>query len=199
MQNVSHLWKSAVLLCSLAALPCSHARAAEIVDFAWSGSAGYSATGSFIFDPASTPESFVESGAGATSYLRSFSVSFFDPANSLLESGSSIVDGISSDRFFRLEYDTRNQTVASLDADVGGSSYQYFLTNLRTPAGQVVPPGVTGFNLFSRATGTPVLDSASSIRITSVSQVPEPVSAVLVAFGIAFGIPALQRLRRRPN
>lgn len=161
-------------------------RAAEIVNFSWTGAAGYTATGSFVFDPATTPTSFSEvPGVGPTSYLQSFSVSFFDPGHNVLESGSSIVAGVSSDRFFRLDYNTQTQTVSSLDADIGGTSYQYFLTNLRTPGGQVVGPGVTDFNLFYRPGNTPSLDSAKTVRVTSVSQTPEPASVMFVITGLA--------------
>ena len=83
---------------------------------------------------------------------------------------------ISSDRFYRLDYDTQSRIISSLDAEIGGPSCQYFLTNLRTPNGQVVPPGVTTFNFFYRPNGTSILDSASIVQITSVPQVAEPVA-----------------------
>ena len=165
------------------------------------GDNGYSATGAFAYDSASVPVSFSDRGAGPTDYLQSFSISFFDPESNLLESGSSIVNGISSDRFFRLDYDTQSRTISSLDADIGGSSYQYFLTNLRSPAGGVVGPGQTTFNLFYRPGGTPILDSAASVQVTSVSEsaVPEPAMLpILLGFSVLGGVITIFRRRNSP-
>jgi hypothetical protein len=102
----------------------------------------------------------------------------------LLESGSSVVSGVSSDRFFRLDYNTQAQIISSLDADIGGSSYQYFLTNLRTPDGMIVGPGVTTFNFLYRPNADVALDTAASVRVTSVSQVPEPGTVLLLFSGL---------------
>ncbi|MBV9034275.1 MAG: PEP-CTERM sorting domain-containing protein [Acidobacteriaceae bacterium] len=156
-------------------------KATTLVDFRWTGTNSYSALGSFIYNEATTPTSFSETpGVGPTQYVQSFSVSFFDPTGALLESGSSVINGVSSDRFFRLDYNTQSRTISSLDADIGGSSYQYFLTNLRTPDGMVVPPGVTTFNFFYRPNADSALDTAASVQVTSVSQVPEPATSALL-------------------
>ena len=160
---------------------------AQAVDFnfSWKGDRGYSATGSFSYDATTAPTVISESGAGPTKSLQSLSVSFFDPAQNLLESGSSVVDGVSSDRFLRFDFDTQSQNIGVLDADIGGSSYNYFLTDLRTPGGQVGGPGVTNFNLFYRPNGTPFLDSSSSVQAT-LATVPEPTMTLgmLVAGGL---------------
>jgi len=155
------------------------ANADTLVNDSWTGASGYSAVGSFSYNPATTPQSFLESpgAVGQTKYLDSFSVSFFNPQHGLLESGSSISNGVTSDRFFTLNYNTQTMVISSLDADIGTSTYQYFLTDLRTPAGQVVPAGVTTFNLFHRVAGTPYLDEASGVQVTAVSQTPEPSTA----------------------
>ncbi len=182
------LLSSVAIVASLMLVP-DISRAATIVNFAWTGSAGYSAVGSFSYDAALTPTSFSElPGAGPAQYVQSFSISFFDPANQLLETGSSIVNSVSSDRFFRLDFNSGTNSFTALDADIGGSSYLYFLTNLRTPGGMVVGPGVTDFNLFERSTGTPILDSASSVRVTSISQTPEPATFWLFAVVGALGL-----------
>ena len=157
------------------------AQAATIVDFAWTGGAGYTAAGSFSYNAATTPVSFSEMpGAGPTTYVQSFTISFFDPSHALLETGSSVVNGVSTDRFFRLDYNTSTEAIGSLDGDIGTSSYQYFLTNLRTVDGMVVGPGVTGFNFFYRPNADVALDAASSIRVVSVSQTPEPATLSLL-------------------
>ncbi len=172
--------------------------AAAIVNFSWTGNAGYTASGSFQYDPAITPVSFSETGSGPKNYVQNFNISFFSPQHSLLETGSSVVNGVSSDNFFRLDYNTQTNLISSLDADVGGTSYQYFLTNLRTPGGQVVGPGVTTFNLFVRTSGTPNLDIASSVQVTSVAQTPEPASFGLAAAATGIGIVGML-LRRRSH
>jgi len=187
---------SALGMVGIFALATTLTQAAEIVNYSWTGDGGYSATGSFVFDPATTPSSFSEApGAGPTSYVQSFNVSFFDPQHNLLETSSSIVNSVSSDSFFRLDFNTQTDTITALDADVGGTNYLYFLTNLRTPGGQVVGPGVTGFNLFVRTTGTPNLDSASDVKVTSISQTPEPTTFGLL--GIAGCIAACAFAMRR--
>ena len=164
---------------------CPTAKAATLVNFNWTGNNHYSATGSFTYDETTTPTSFLEMpGAGPTQYVQSFSVSFLDPTGALLESGSSVVNGISIDRFFTLNYNTQSETISSLDADIGGSNYQYFLTNLRAPDGTVVPPGVTTFNFFYRPNAGVALDMAASVQVTSVSQVPEPGAVLLVLSGL---------------
>ncbi len=164
---------------------------AQAVDFnfSWKGDNGYSATGAFSYDETNAPEVISESGAGSTKFLQSLSVSFFDPAQNLLESGSSVVNGVSSDRFLRFDFDTQSQNISVLDADIGGTAYNYFLTDLRTPSGEVVAPGITTFNLFYRPNGTPFLDSSSSVQVTPAS-VPEPTMTVgaLVVGGLGIAL-----------
>jgi len=164
---------------------------AQAIDynFSWKGDNGYSATGAFSYDETTAPAVISESGAGSTQFLQSLSVSFFDPGQNLLESGSSVVNGVSSDRFLRFDFDTQSRNISVLDVDAGGTSYQYFLTDLRTPTGEVVGPGITNFNLFYRPNGTPILDSSSSVQVTPAS-VPEPTTLIgtLVAGGLGIAL-----------
>ncbi len=164
------------------------AQAADF-NFSWQGDNGYSATGAFSYDETNAPAVISESGAGPTQFLQSLDISFFDPAQNLLETGSEIANGVSNDRFLRFDFDTQSKNISVLDADIGGTSYNYFLTNLRTPDGEVVGPGVTTFNLFYRPDGTPILDSSSSVQVTSAS-VPEPTTTLgmLVAGGLGIGL-----------
>ncbi len=154
---------------------------ATTVDLSWSGVNGYSAVGSFTYDGASAPAVITESGAGATKTIQSFFITFFDPAHTVLESGSAVIAGVSSDRFFQLTFNTLTSAVSVLDGDVGGA-YIYFLTDLRTPTGSVVPAGTTGFNFFDRRTANAALDTATSISavIEAAQPVPEPAAMVLV-------------------
>ncbi len=154
---------------------------ATTVDLSWSGVNGYSAIGSFTYDGASAPAVITESGAGVTKTVQSFSITFFDPAHTVLESGSAVIAGVSSDRFFQLTFNTLTSALSVLDGDVGGT-YIYFLTDLRTPTGSVVPAGTTGFNFFDRRTANAALDTASSINavVEAAQPVPEPASVLLV-------------------
>lgn len=168
---------------------------ATVVAISYNGTNGYTASGSFTYDGASAPSVITEAnGATATSVIQSFNISFFNPAKVLLETGSAVINGISSDRFFRLTYNTVTNLITSLDADIGGT-YQYFLSNLRTPTGSVVTPGVTGFNFFNRATANAALDTAATIRTTvsnSTTAVPEPAGLLVLPVAL-LGLLALRR------
>ena len=174
-------------------------QAATVVEFSWTGSAGYSAVGSFNYDAPAGTTLISESGAGATTYVHQFSISFFDPSHATLETGGSVVDGVSNDRFFRLNYDTTTRLISSMDADIGGSSYQYFLTNLRTPDGKVAPPGMTGFNFFYRPSANAALDTADKVQVTAISQTPEPATFLLTAGvgTLGFGVSMLRKRGRK--
>ena len=152
-------------------------------NFNWKGDKGYSAIGAFSYDD-KAPEVISESGAGPTKFLQSFSLSFFDPTQKLLETGSSVVNGVSSDKYFRFDFDTKTKNVSVLDGDVGGA-YIYFLSNLRTPNGDMVGPGVTAFNFFDRRSADAALDSGSSVQVTTV---PEPTAVVGMLLAGGLGI-----------
>ncbi len=167
---------------------------ATTVDLSWSGANGYSAAGSFTYDGSSAPSIITESGSGATKSVQSFSITFFDPSHTVLESGSSVVSGVSSDSFFRLTFNTVTDVVSALDADIGGS-YIYFLTDLRTPTGSVVPAGTTGFNFFDRRTADSALDTASGISavVEAGQAVQEPPAFALAVTAVL----ALMAFKRR--
>ena len=177
--SISNLARAATVAAALAAFSAAGAHATT-VDLSWSGANGYSAVGNFTYDGSSAPVVITESGAGATKTVQSFSVTFFDPARTVLESGSAVIAGVSSDRFFQLTFNTLTNAVSVLDADIGGT-YFYFLTNLRTPTGSVVPAGTTGFNFFDRRNASSALDAAASVSavVQSTQAVPEPSALVL--------------------
>ncbi len=187
MQNALRRWATLTLL----AAPIMFAAAAQAttVNVNYTGINGYTATGSFSYNGATAPTVITEAnGSGATTTIQSFTLSFYDPSKMLLESGSSVINGVSSDRFFRLTYNTATNMITTLDGDVGGA-YTYFLTNLRTPTGSSVAAGQTTFNFFNRNTANTALDTAPSIQSTvvpTVASVPEPSTwSILLAGGLA--------------
>ena len=184
---------SGLLLASVlgASIPAN----ATVVAINYIGTNGYTASGSFTYDGATAPSVITEAnGATTTSVIQSFNISFLSPSKMLLETGSSVINGVSSDRFFRLTYNTVTNSITSLDADIGGT-YQYFLSNLRTPTGSVVFPGATGFNFFNRATANAALDTATSITTTvsnSTAAVPEPAGLLVLPVAL-LGLLAMRR------
>ena len=84
---------------------------AQAADFAysWKGNSGYSATGSFSYSGTSVPASISEIGSGPTSFLNSLSLSVFNPSNNLLDSGSSVANGVSGDPFLMFKFNTLTQ------------------------------------------------------------------------------------------
>jgi hypothetical protein len=188
--SASNFTRAAAVAAAMSAWASVDAHATTI-DFSWSGANGYSAVGSFTYDGSSAPALIVENGAGATKSVQSFSVSFFDPARTVLEAGSAVIAGVSSDRFFQLSFDTLSNVVSVIDADIGGP-YIYFLSNLRTPTGSTVPAGTTGFNFFDRRTANSALDTAPSLTAV-VRAVPEPSALTLIATALI----SLMVLRRR--
>lgn len=176
-------------LAVIAAAPLfAPAAGATTVTINYAGTNGYTAIGSFTYNGATAPTVITESGSGATSTISAFSISFYDPSKTLLETGSSVVSGVSSDSFFRLVYNTATNSITTLDADVGGA-YNYFLTNLRTTTGSVVPAGITTFNFFKRNNANAALDTAATVQSTVVpatAAVPEPPAlSVLLVGGLA--------------
>lgn len=163
------------------------------VNFSWNGINGYSATGSFSYDETKAPTFISESGAGPTKFLQSFSISFLDPTQKVLESGSAVVNGVSSDRFLRLDFDSTSKNISVLDGDIGGT-YKYFLTNLRTPDGNRVGPGITTFNFFDRTNADVALDTSPSVQVggavPAIPSVPEPTMTLgtLVAGGLGIAL-----------
>lgn len=151
-------------------------------NFSWKGDAGYSALGSFSYDENTAPSIISESGIGVTQYLESLSVSFFDPSNNLLETGTSISKGISNNSFLAFNFDTVTQKfVGAIDVDTGGDTAFFFLANDSNGV-DVVPPGTTLTLWQVQNEGIVALDS--STNPIKVSQVPEPGSIFgLVAFG----------------
>jgi hypothetical protein len=88
-------------------------------NFSWSGDGNYSAKGSFSFDETVAPSSFSESGPGATNYLQSLNISFFDPGNSLIAAYDNVVNGVTATNYFKFNFDTNTKQIFGL-IDFGG-------------------------------------------------------------------------------
>lgn len=103
---------------TMAFTPISPAQAITY-DFSWNGNGNYSAKGSFSFDEIIAPPSFSESGPGATNFLQSFNISFFDPANNFIAAYENVVNSVSTANYFQFNFNTDTQEIFGL-IDLGG-------------------------------------------------------------------------------
>jgi len=154
--------------------------------YSFTTNTGYTGAGEFSYDAATAPAVIVESGSGPTTSLLSLSLAVFSPSSTLLDSGSAVINSVSSSPYLGFEYDTATLALSLLDNNTTASSndVSYFVSNYVDPANAPVTPGSTTFNLFSstRSTNTAVfLGSAAQIVVTPV---PEP--ATTTAAGMAF-------------
>jgi hypothetical protein len=151
----------------------------------------HSVDGQFSYDETNAPATISESGTGATKFLKSLSFSAFDPSKNLLESGSTVVNGVSSDPFLIFNFDTVAKKITGLD--VTGNQDNFFLSNAVTPNGNFVGAGNSDYNFFFNNKGTQkavFVDTASSVRVTAVPE-STPVLGLL-----AFGVSAASLLKR---
>ncbi|MGF1938902.1 MAG: PEP-CTERM sorting domain-containing protein [Nostoc sp. ChiQUE02] len=180
---------------------------AQAADFAFNAkfSNGYSAKGSFT-TKSGTPASFSEINPNfpsvpfTTQFLQSTSLSIFDSTNKLLQSGTGVSNGISTNAYLRLDYDsslTNNLPALNVSTETPSQNPYYFIGNNVDPRGTSVAPGSTNYNLFlyDRTTDKyTFLGDTTSIKATAV---PEPSSAIsvlaLAASGFGFA------LKRRLN
>jgi hypothetical protein len=171
---------------------------AQAADFTFSAnfSNGYSAKGSFT-TKSNAPASFSETNPNfpnvpfPTQYLESVSLSIFDSTNTLLQSGSPVINGISTDAFLRLDYDnsvTPNLPALNVNTETPTQNPYYFIGNNVNPNGIPVPPGTTNYNLFlyDRITDSyTFLGSTPSIQATSVPEYSSVISLLgLAALGV---------------
>jgi hypothetical protein len=165
--------------------------------YSFTTNTGYTGAGEFSYDAVTAPAVIVESGSGPTTTLLSLSLAIFSPSNTLLDSGSAVINSVSSSPYLGFEYDTATLALSLLDNNTtsSGNDVSYFVSNYVDPANTPVTPGSTTFNLFSttRSTSTAAfLGSASQIVVTPV---PEPASTTVA--GMAFlAVGGLLRHRR---
>lgn len=158
---------------------------AQAVDFTfnWQGNADYTAKGSFSYDETIAPTIISESGAGATNFLQSLNVSFFNPSNDLLGTYNTVAGGVSQSSFFNFNFDTSTNTLFG-SFNVGGGT---------GVIGEYFFQGTVGSSLNLRqdvdqqGTST-LLDTNSGLIQVSSASVPEPTTILgLVAFS-ALGV-----------
>ncbi|MFN6565414.1 MAG: hypothetical protein RMY28_037210 [Nostoc sp. ChiSLP01] len=184
---------------------------AQAADFAFSAnfSNGYSAKGLFT-TKSGTPPSFSETNPNfpsvpfTTQFLQSTSLSIFDSTNTLLQTGSAVINGISTDAFLRLDYDsslTNNLPALNISTETPSQNPYYFIGNNIDINGTPVAPGSTNYNLFlyDRTTDKyTFLGDTTSIKATAI---PEPSTAfsslALAAFG--FGLALKRKLKNGTN
>lgn len=148
-------------------------------NFNWQGDAGYSATGTFGYDETTAPNIISESGAGSTNFLQFLTISFSDPSNNLLQSFSTVSNGVAQSPFFNFNFDTSSQTLFGAFNAGGGTGVigeQFFLGTIG---------GLLELRQDVDQAGTStLLDSQNPGVITVTETVPEPTSLLsLLALG----------------
>jgi hypothetical protein len=187
---------AALLITAALFLTASASRGATFA-YSFTTNTGYTGAGEFSYDAVTAPAVIVESGSGQTTSLRSLSLAIFSPSSTLLDSGSAVIDSVSSSPYLGFEYDTATLALSLLDNNTtaSGNDVSYFVSNYVDPANTPVTPGSTTFNLFSstRSTNTAVfLGSAAEIVVTPV---PEPATTTVAGIAL-LAIGGLLRLRR---
>ncbi|OUL26426.1 hypothetical protein [Nostoc sp. 106C] len=117
---------------------------AVTLNFSWNGDGGYSATGSFSYDENTAPASFSESGFGATKFLRSLSINFFNPLNNLVAAYDNVVNGNSTAQYFKFNFNTVTQKIfglIDLGGEVAGDTYLSGTVNTNLSLYQVPQSG----------------------------------------------------------
>lgn len=188
----------AVILATAALAGAASAAHAATFTYSFATNTGYTGTGAFSYDAATAPALIVESGSGPTAALLSLSLAVYGPSGTLLDSGSTVVAGVSNDSYLGFEFVTSTATLTLLDNNTtsSGNDVSYYVSNFVDPANVPVPPGSTTFNLFSttRSTSTAVfLGSAAQIV---VSPVPEPTAPAVVGPAVFLLVGLVHRARR---
>jgi hypothetical protein len=192
LTKVSAIAATSAALSVAVAFSANNPAQAITFNYSFQTNTGYSGTGQFSYDELTAPPIISESGPGPTDALKFLSLSVFNPAGNLLDSGNSVVNGISTDDFLLFEFNTLTQTLISLDNNTAasGNNPYYFISNAVDPNYIFVGAGNTDFNLFAFSPspspgGATFLGSTTSIKVATV---PEPTSALsLLALG-AIGV-----------
>jgi hypothetical protein len=92
---------------------------AMTLNFSWNGNDNYSAIGSFSYDENTAPVMFSEKGFGTTKVLQSLQISFFDNSNHLLATYNNVINGKSTNNYFRFNFNTVKKEMFGF-LDLGG-------------------------------------------------------------------------------
>jgi hypothetical protein len=155
-------------------------------NYSFQTNTGYSGTGNFSYDETTAPTTISEAGAGPTGFLQSLSLSVFAPNGNLLDSGSTVVNGVSSSPFLQFEFNTLTKKLSVLDTNTSssGNDVSYFITNFFDPNNNRLNTPSTSFNLFSFTQSTNTTTFLGTAPTIEVAATPEPASVLgLLAFG----------------
>ena len=149
---------------------------------------GYVGQGTFSYDAATAPPVIIESGSGPTATLQSLSLSVFDQSSILLDSGTAISGGVSSDSYLGFQFTTATLALSLMDNSTRllGQDVSYFISNFVDPSNTPVTPGSTTFNLFRATDSTSTATYLGSTATISVTMVPEP--AAVATVGVILGL-----------
>lgn len=87
--------------------------------FQWQGARGYFVKGRFEYEE--QPQPIRQRGAGQTERLKSLQVSFYDPANQLIDTYNNVVDGVAGGTYFEFNFDPDSHKLME-NIDLGGES-----------------------------------------------------------------------------
>ena len=165
-------------LCATSIIASTNLAQATDLTFNWKGEAGYSAEGSFSYDQTTTPAIISESGAGATKALQSLNVSFFNPSQELIATSYEVVNGVSSNQFFKFNFDTTTGNLfGAFDVGTGSGISDVFLSNVEAPGRGFISPGATSY-LYQNITADYAQLLDSSTNQIKASAVPEPTTVL---------------------
>ncbi|WP_013325409.1 PEP-CTERM sorting domain-containing protein [Gloeothece verrucosa] len=157
--------------------------------FNWEGDAGYSAAGTFSYDETTAPTIITESGSGATDYLQSLSVSFYDPSDTFLGTYNTVAGGVSESSFFKFNFDTATKTLFG-DFDIAGGTGvigEYFFQGK-------IGESLRLYKDVDQVSTSILLDQNSGS--ISVSPVPEPFTLLGVGTALGFGASFKKKLAK---
>ncbi len=196
MQRFILDWKNCLVLATAVAggllLTGEQAIAADFT-YSFQTDTGYVGQGTFSYDAATAPPVILESVSGPTTTLQSLTLSVFDPSSTLLDSGTAVSGGVSSDTYLGFEFTTATLALSLIDNSTRalGKDVSYFISNFVDPSNTPVTPGSTTFNLFRATDSTSTATYLGSTATISVTMVPEP--SLTATVGMLLGLAWVRR------
>lgn len=101
------------------------------VAYSFTTNTGYTGAGEFSYDAATAPAVIIESGSGQTTSLRSLSLAVFSPSSTLLDSGSAVIESVSSSPYLGFTYDIATLALSLMDNNTtsSGNDVSYLVSN----------------------------------------------------------------------